>query len=89
MTTINFSIHFRSSLKKLARKQPETIAVIVEKILLFSNNSNHPSLRLHKLSGTLKDHWAFTVEYDLRIIFRYTPDGNILFVDIGSHAQVY
>lgn len=89
MITINFSLHFRSSFKRLARKQPELMADVVEKILLFNNNINHPSLRLHKLSGTLKGHWAFSIEYDLRIIFRYTDDGNILFIDIGNHNQVY
>lgn len=63
--------------------------VIIEKILLFSNNMSDPSLRLHKLSGKLKGHLAFSIDYDLRIIFRYTNDGSILFVDIGSHDNVY
>lgn len=89
MITINFSTHFRSSFKKLARKQPELMATVVEKILLFNNNINHPSLRLHKLSGNLKDHWSFTIENDVRIVFRYTTDSNILFIDIGNHNQVY
>lgn len=54
MTTINFSHHFKSSLKKLARKQPEVMTVVTEKILLFNHNINHPSLKLHKILGTLK-----------------------------------
>ena len=89
MTTINFSHHFRSSLKRLARKQPEVMTAVIEKILLFNHNINHPSLKLHKLSGTLKDHWSFSIEYDLRIVFRYTNDSNILFIDIGNHNEVY
>jgi addiction module RelE/StbE family toxin len=89
MIMINQSIHFNRSLKKWARKKPEIIPAIVEKILLFSIDKNTPSLALHKLSGTLKEHWAFSIEYNLRIIFRYTNDGNILFVDIGSHDEVY
>jgi addiction module RelE/StbE family toxin len=89
MTTINFSSGFNSSLKKFARKRPELIPSVLQKIILFSNNLNHPSLGAHKLSGNMKDHWSFRVESDLRIIFKYTTDGNILFVDIGSHDQVY
>lgn len=81
MTTINFSSHFKSALK-LARKQPEKMILVVEKILLFNINTNHPSLKLHKLSGDLKDHWSFSIEHDVRIVFFYTNDGNILFVDI-------
>lgn len=89
MRTINFSLQFNHSLKKLARRQPEIIPALLEKVLLFNNETNHPSLKLHKLSGKLKEHWSFSIEYDLRIIFRYTRDGNILFVDIGTHDQVY
>lgn len=89
MRTINFSLQFNHSLKKLARRQPEIIPVLFEKVLLFNNETNHPSLKLHKLSGKLKEHWSFSIEYNLRIIFRYTRDGNILFVDIGTHDQVY
>ena len=55
--TINFSIHFNRSLKKLARHQPEVIPAVIEKILLFNSNQNHPALKLHKLSGSLKEHW--------------------------------
>lgn len=89
MRTINFSTQFNHSLRKLSRKQPEIIAVLLEKVLLFNNEINHPSLKVHKLTGKLKEHWAFSIGYDLRIIFRYTNDGNILFIDIGPHDQVY
>ncbi len=87
MRTINFSLQFNHSLKKLSRKQPEIIPVVFEKVLLFNSEIDHPSL--HKLSGKLKEHWSFSIGYDLRIILRYTSDGNILFIDIGTHDQVY
>ncbi len=86
---INFTASFDRSIRKIARRQPELIQLVIEKILLFNNDINHPSLELHKLSGNLKGHWSFSIDYDVRIIFRYTNDGNILFVDIGTHDQVY
>ena len=89
MTTINLSSQFRNALKKLARKKPEIVVIVIEKILLFNSSINHPSLKLHKLSGDLKHLWSVSIEYDVRMVFRYTNDGNILFVDIGSHDQVY
>lgn len=89
MRKINFSTHFNHSLKRLARRKPELIPMIIEKILLFSRHFNHPSLSVHKLTGKLHNNWAFSIEYDLRIIFRYTDDGNIVFIDIGSHDEVY
>lgn len=54
MRTINFSLQFNHSLKKLARRQPEIVPALLEKVLLFNNEINHPSLKLHKLSGKLK-----------------------------------
>jgi mRNA-degrading endonuclease YafQ of YafQ-DinJ toxin-antitoxin module len=38
----------------------------------------------------LKDSWAFTVEYDLRVLFNFEADGTkaVLF-DLGSHDEVY
>lgn len=87
--TINFSESFAQSIKRIARRQPEIILVLIEKILLFNKDINHPSLKLHKLGGKLKGHWAFSIDYDMRIIFRYTNDGNILFINVGNHDQVY
>ncbi len=64
MRTINFSLQLNQSLKKLSRKQPEIISVLLEKVLLFNNQINHPSLKLHKLSGKLKEHWSFSIGYE-------------------------
>jgi len=89
MTAISFSEHFIRKQKKLARKKPEITPVLLERFLLFNNDKNYSSLKLHKLTGNLKDHWAFSIQPDLRIIFRYTEDLNILVIDIGSHDDVY
>ena len=57
MKKISFGSEFIQSLKKLARKRPEMVTVLIEKILLFHNELNSPTLRLHKLTGNLKEHW--------------------------------
>ena len=36
---------------------------------LFSSNPFSKQLRTHKLTGTLKGLWAFSVDYDTRVIF--------------------
>lgn len=55
----------------------------------FTNDPFDPSLRTHKLSGKLKDLWSFSLEYDGRLLFYFTDDANAVFVDIGSHDEVY
>jgi mRNA-degrading endonuclease YafQ of YafQ-DinJ toxin-antitoxin module len=41
------------------------------------------------LSGELKGLWSFSIEYDCRVIFEFIEDNKALFIDIGSHDEVY
>lgn len=56
---------------------------------LFSSNPFSKQLRTHKLTVTLKGLWAFSVDYDTRVIFSFLTDDEILLIDIGSHDEVY
>ena len=54
----------------------------------FAADPMDPLLRTHKLKGDLAPYWSFTVDEDLRVLFRW--DGNDAFlVNLGSHDQVY
>ncbi|WP_200817598.1 type II toxin-antitoxin system YafQ family toxin [Calothrix rhizosoleniae] len=55
----------------------------------FTKDLYNPSLKTHKLSDKLKDLWSFSVDYDERVLFYFTEDGNAVFVDFGSHDEVY
>jgi len=47
-----------------------------------------PLLRTHKLNGDLSAYWAFSVDDDLRVLFRW--DGDLAFlVNLGTHDEVY
>ncbi|MEP0918408.1 hypothetical protein NC981_16380 [Leptolyngbya sp. DQ-M1] len=59
------------------------------KLEIFIANPFDPSLRTHKLSGKLKDLYSFSLEYDERVVFYFTEDGNAVFVDVGTHDEVY
>ena len=55
-------------------------------------DSTHPSLRSHKLRGSLAGCWACNAGYDLRIVFEYVQhEGReaILLLAMGTHDQVY
>ena len=56
---------------------------------LFSSNPFSKQLRTHKLTGTLKGLWAFSADYDTRVIFSFLKDDEVLLIDIGSHDEVY
>ena len=56
---------------------------------LFTNDPFNKSLKTHKLSGDLKDSWAFSINYSYRIVFQFIDDNTILLMDIGTHDEVY
>lgn len=46
-------------------------------------------LRTHKLSGKLKELWAFSVAYDCRVIFKFLDENKVFLIDIGGHDEIY
>lgn len=54
----------------------------------FAVDPQDPLLRTHKLRGELDAYWAFSVDNDLRVLFRWEGDDAFL-VNLGSHDQVY
>jgi mRNA-degrading endonuclease YafQ of YafQ-DinJ toxin-antitoxin module len=54
----------------------------------FATDPLDPLLRTHKLKGDLEAYWAFSVDEDLRVLFRWEGDEAFL-VNLGSHDQVY
>lgn len=78
-----------SRFRRRAGKLDERRAALLRAALRrFAADPRDPLLRTHKLRGDLADYWAFSVDDDLRILFRW--DGDVAFlVNIGSHDEVY
>ena len=89
MMRIEYSSTFKKSLRKLVAKRPDVALIVMQKVILFSKDPNHPSLELHKLKGELQQYHSFTVEYDLRIILEFEGADVANFITIGTHDEVY
>jgi len=92
--TLVFASSFKRSFKALIREKKGIELKISEKLDLLVREPFHPSLRTHKLKGKLSGAWAFTVEYDCRIVFNFVKnqtsgEEEILLIDIGTHDDVY
>jgi len=85
---IYLSRDFIKRYKKLVKHNPKLKEKIKKRLELLKNNLNHPLLKLHKLKGKRVEDWSISIETDMRMVFTYVKDG-ILFVDIGSHDEVY
>jgi mRNA-degrading endonuclease YafQ of YafQ-DinJ toxin-antitoxin module len=86
---VSFSSSFRRAFKKRVKGKTDLEARFWTKIEVFTADPFEPSLKTHKLSGKLKDLWSFSLEYDERVVFYFTDDGNAVFVDVGNHDEVY
>ena len=54
----------------------------------FARDPMDPLLRTHKLKGDLDAYWAFSVDEDLRVLFRWEGPEAFL-VSLGSRDEVY
>ncbi|MEO7766019.1 MAG: type II toxin-antitoxin system mRNA interferase toxin, RelE/StbE family [Ferruginibacter sp.] len=89
MIKIAYSPAFVRAYKKQIKNQISTQLLFNEKVTLFLQDPYHPQLRTHKLSGKLKDFYSFTIGYDLRVIFYFASENEVIFENIGSHDEVY
>jgi len=79
---IEYSTKFKKQFKKLSRDIQES-ALKCEKF--FRENPFDPKLKTHKLHGTIKDYWAFSITYSYRIGFTFIDRDFVRFHAIGSH----
>lgn len=85
---------FKRAFKRLVKKNPQLQDKILATLEMLSSDPFTPSLKSHKLTGTLEGLWACSVAYDCRIVFTFKQDPEtgqdlIVLVDIGSHDEVY
>lgn len=82
---VTASSRFLRRAKKLREPQASMLRAALRR---FAVDPGDPLLRVHKLKGELRDYWSFSVDDDLRVLFRW--EGEVAFlVNIGSHGEVY
>lgn len=86
--TIRLSSQFDSKFRKLLRRQPSLEISMQTALTLLMEDLKAPSLKAHKLSGKLKNQWAFWLTYKLRVVFKRKGD-TIILINIGTHDEVY
>ncbi len=89
MISLVWGSSFKRAYRRTIKAHPNLEDRISECLEVFVRDPFHSSLRTHKLSGKLKGLWAFAVEYDCRVVFRFLENGDALLIDIGRHDEVY
>lgn len=61
----------------------------IERIKLFQVDPRHSLLKDHSLTGSHSGHRGFWITGNIRVIYERVGDDEVLFLDIGTHNQVY
>lgn len=85
---IEFSKQFVKHYRKRIKQNKNLQKRFAKRLRLFKKDRQNPILRDHKLKGSKIGLRAFSITGDHRVV--YKEFGNyILFLDIGTHNQVY
>jgi len=86
---IDYHPDFVKSFSRRIKPHKSLIERFNRRFLEFRSNRSNPILRDHSLKGSKLGLRAFSINGDIRVIYSIEEDGRIIFVDIGSHNQVY
>ncbi|MBT3273490.1 MAG: plasmid stabilization protein [Spirochaetales bacterium] len=76
--------------RKFIKKHPYLLGQYKKTLRLLEVNPSHPSLRLHKLSGSLDQLYSVSINISYRITLELIiREDMIVPVDVGSHDRVY
>lgn len=94
MRSLVWSPAFVRAFKRVVRRRPKLRDTVEQVLQTLVEDPFHPTLRSHKLKGTLSGCWACTVEYDCRILFEFvqgldSEEDDIFLLTIGKHDEVY
>ena len=89
MIEVIFSEQFKKEYKRRIKIDKMKSKKFFNRLEMFIQDPFNPALQTHKLTGVLKNMWAFKVDYDLRVIFYFANDEKAIFVNIGTHNKVY
>lgn len=79
---VHYTSRFIKDLKKLSKEKQK---LALKREVYFRNDPFDSRLKTHKLSGVLKEYWAFSLTYSDRVLFRFIKKNEAIFYKIGSH----
>lgn len=83
-----FSTEVQRQLKEINKKDQKLSKKIYKQLSLFLQNPRHPSLRIHKLSGKIKNQYSISITSGFRMTY-FLAEGKAHFTKIGTHDEVY
>lgn len=80
-------IYYSSKFAKEYKRLPKKVKLQAEeKEKLFRKDPHNSQLKTHKLTGRLKEYWAFSIDYKYRIIFEFRDKEIVWFHSVRTHG---
>lgn len=79
-------------IQKIKKTDARLFQKIEKQLQLFQQKTDHPSLRLHKLSGSQNECWSISIDMSYRLLFYYRQNSGereVVFFNFGTHDEVY
>lgn len=83
---IEYSTKFLKSAKKLS---VSILQKAEEREKIFKANPFDPRLNTHKLHGKEREYWAYWINKKYRIKFLFLNGNKVLYINSGTHDEVY
>lgn len=75
--------------KKYIKLSPKIKEGFRNRMDLFLKDSTHPQLNNHPLTGDRNGEWSINITGDWRAIYIWRNSGEIVFIDIDTHSNLY
>lgn len=85
---VHISDKAKKQIAKIKKRDGLLYRKIVKQFGLLMVDPKHPSLRKHKLSGSLDDVWSISLDMNYRALY-YLVDGEAYIFRVDTHDRVY
>ena len=87
---LQISEQYRRKEKRFLKRHPNLTQQYHKTLILLQTTPHHPSLRLHKLKGSLQKFHSVSINMKYRITIEFIiRDKMIIPITIGSHGEAY
>lgn len=89
MLTIEYDKRFVKNFRTRIRPYKKLLLLYEKHLQLFMENPKQSILKNHRLVGRQKDKRSFSITGDIRVIYIEESATQVVFLDVGTHNQVY
>ena len=86
---VRYHTVFKKNFKKRIASKPSLVKKFKERVRLFLTDRGNQTLHDHALIGDKITRRAFYIAGDIRVVYKLERQSLAIFLDIGSHNQVY